>query len=189
MSKFIQIDDCGAISHHTGRQAWRRDLLPKSFLRMSSILEVCGVGFYDRLTVPVTKEEYEENKDNEDYHLNGGDPYKYIDTTVIYVDGYLDERKHLRINEDIDSFMDRLNVAETEAETLLDKARAEAEKPHRLLDRGEWVSGESYAPLDYVTKPGTANTYLCLAENKSSSAGVLANASFWCPITLPEANE
>ena len=63
------------------------------------------------------------------------------------------------------------------------------EPRHALTDRGEWTAGEDYVPLDYATKPGTTDTYLCLAENKSSSAGVLSNASFWCPITLPDDGE
>ena len=60
---------------------------------------------------------------------------------------------------------------------------------HVLNDRGEWTGDETYVPLDYVTKPNTTETFLCMAENKSSSAGVLSNTSFWCPITLPEIGE
>ncbi len=59
------------------------------------------------------------------------------------------------------------------------------EHPHRLVDRGEWTAGETYRPLDHVTKPDTTTTVLCLAENKSSSPGVLSNDTLWCEITLP----
>lgn len=57
---------------------------------------------------------------------------------------------------------------------------------HRVNERGEWVPDEDYVPLDYATKPGTTDGYLCVAPNKSSSAGVLANTKFWCRVDLPE---
>lgn len=97
---------------------------------------------------------------------------------VFYVEGTLDE------------WAETLNAAIADAHArdalAAHNAILEADHPHRLTDRGEWTGDETYVPLDYVTKPGTTETFLCTAENKSSSAGVLANTSFWCPITLPD---
>ena len=73
------------------------------------------------------------------------------------------------------------------AEALKPLLAAPAPPPHAVNDRGEWTSGERYAPLDYVTHPDTAAGHLCMASNKSSSAGVLANTKFWCRLDLPEA--
>lgn len=62
------------------------------------------------------------------------------------------------------------------------------EPRHALNERGVWTAGESYVPLDHVTHPDTAAGLLCMANNKSSSAGVLANTKFWCRLDLPEAS-
>lgn len=62
------------------------------------------------------------------------------------------------------------------------------EPRHALNERGVWTAGESYVPLDHVTHPDTAAGHLCMANNKSSSAGVLANTKFWCRLDLPEAS-
>lgn len=102
----------------------------------------------------------------------------------------IETRTHVRgvyVDGSADDWAEKISRARSAAAAADAVAAAAAMEPegHRLTDRGEWTAGETYIPLDYVTKPGTANAYLCLAENKSSSAGVLSNKSFWCPITLP----
>ena len=97
----------------------------------------------------------------------------------VYVDGSAD---------DWAAKISQARSAAAAADAVAAAAALEPKGP-RLTDRGEWTAGEDYVPLDYATKPGTTDTYLCLAENKSSSAGVLSNTSFWCPITLPDDGE
>ncbi len=90
--------------------------------------------------------------------------------------------KHYAFNQSIDEVLSRIRKLNGDPFAEC----PDLSEHHVLNDRGEWAGDETYVPLDYVTKPNTTDTFLCMAENKSSSAGVLSNTSFWCPITLPE---
>ena len=67
---------------------------------------------------------------------------------------------------------------------LDDRHAPAAPQPLKLNDRGAWTSGEDYDPLDVVSWPADASRlFLCLKGNRSTSDGVLANASYWCEVT------
>ena len=49
----------------------------------------------------------------------------------------------------------------------------------KLVNKGEWISGEDYKVLDYVTRPNTTVQFLCIQDVKSDLVSVLKNDQFW----------
>ena len=55
----------------------------------------------------------------------------------------------------------------------------------KVNDRGVWLPGEVYMPLDLVQHPDDVSIqYMCTQESKSTDKETLTNTKFWCKVTF-----
>ena len=180
VSPFIKLVGSSRGVRDDGGQGHRDEPNKVAHVRTDEIREICEVRGNQRFRVQITQDEYDtgvaENPD--DYYFNSNikdEWWKFVPTVELTYGTRGEEHAHMI-------------VASTAAEMLARIAEREnTVTAGRLIDRGVWTAGVSYATLEYVTKPGTDDTYLALAPSKSTSVAVLQNDDFWAKITLPEA--
>ena len=172
-------------SHGVGTHPRRGDADKVSYVRVTEIREVCPLVGDQRREVEITEDEYDAGvltaPHDFRHDMNGDAYYQYVPSCeiIFQFQGGGTHGNHdaanMYVHESGESLMNR--VAAIESRRSL----------HRLRDRGEWEAGEQYHALDFVTKPGTTDTFLAMADSKSSSVGVLSNAALWCGVTVPGA--
>lgn len=188
-SAFIRIENCSM--YWRGHGAGFLDESLSSEIRLDHIVDACQAAGKSRLLTPVSDEEYEANKDSDEYAIDGGRKGKRMPTVDLNLVTHQGSHSGaVRFPGQLKKFLKEVNAATLKHEAAKaearEKGRLDARKPHRVNDRGEWEADEIYRTLDFVIKPGTTEGYLCKSLNQSSSEGALANNNFWCRFDLPD---
>lgn len=180
MAPFIKLVGSSRGVRDDGGRGHRDEANKVAYVRTDEIREVCEVRGIHRFRVKITEAEYKAGvaTDPDEYYVNRNikdEWWKYVPTVELTFATRGDDHAHMLI-------------ASSSADMLaaIDKLENPDPAP-RLVDRGEWTVGASYMPGDYVTKPGTTETYLAVAPSRTNSVIILNSAASWCKITLPKA--
>ena len=194
---FIKLTDCslGSLDHRDAAPEQLHD----SWVRVTDIVDICQAGDRHEILVHLTKEEYDNRDPNGRYRTWGDTGFgQYVPTVILFLRHFdrdvpsAHSHTHtgaVRTTGHVDDVVKLVAAAERAARVdealAIDAARVALKHPNRIIDRGAWVSGQDYEPLDYVTDAGQG--YLCQAANTSTSSAVLQNTTYWCKFTLPAA--